>query len=124
MLNILTADPEDKSLTLNIPLKTEEEIEAVLNFFNDTIQWAGWNATPERTDAFKTYQCPILIKQKIIEKRRLHRSWHQLRTPESKRLFIAATQDSNNSSSASKHSDKALHLRNLLTNLCGRQSRK
>jgi hypothetical protein len=31
---------------LNISLKTEEDIEAAVNFFNDTVHWAGWNATP------------------------------------------------------------------------------
>jgi hypothetical protein len=31
---------------LNIPIKTEKDIEAAAIFFNDTIQWAGWNATP------------------------------------------------------------------------------
>jgi hypothetical protein len=36
----------NKRLTLNISLKTEEDIEAAVKFFNDTIQWAGWNATP------------------------------------------------------------------------------
>jgi hypothetical protein len=36
-----------KRLTLNIPLKIAEDIEAAVQFFNDTIQWAGWNTTPE-----------------------------------------------------------------------------
>jgi hypothetical protein len=43
-------------------LKTEEDIEAAVKFFNDTIQWAGWNAIAEHTDTLKTYDCPILIK--------------------------------------------------------------
>jgi hypothetical protein len=54
----------NERLTLNGSLKTEEDIEATVKFFNDTIQWAGWNATPEHTDRVKTYGCPILIKQK------------------------------------------------------------
>jgi hypothetical protein len=37
------------------------------------MQWAGWNATPEHTDKLKTYEYPILIKQKSEEKRRLRR---------------------------------------------------
>jgi hypothetical protein len=41
----------NERLILNVPLKTEEEIEAAVKFFNDTIQWAGW------------------LKQIIIEKR-------------------------------------------------------
>jgi hypothetical protein len=36
----------NQRLTLNVSLKTED-IEAEVKFFNDTIQQAGWNATPE-----------------------------------------------------------------------------
>jgi hypothetical protein len=55
-------------LTLNVSLKTEEDIEAAIKFFNDTVQWAGWNSWPEHTDMLGTYDCPILIKHKIEEK--------------------------------------------------------
>jgi hypothetical protein len=55
----------NQRLTLNVSLKTEEDIEAAVKFFNDTLQCAGWNATPEHTATLKTYDCPILIKQKI-----------------------------------------------------------
>jgi hypothetical protein len=41
-------------LTLNVSLKTEEDIEAAIKFFNDTIQWAGWNASSEHTETVKT----------------------------------------------------------------------
>jgi hypothetical protein len=79
-------------LTLNGSLKTEEDIQAAVKFFNDTVQWADWNTTPEHRDTLKIYGCPILIKQKIEEERRLLRGWQRLRTPESKRLFNTATQ--------------------------------
>jgi hypothetical protein len=39
----------NERLTSNVSLKTKEDIEAAVKFFNDTIQWAGWNATPEHT---------------------------------------------------------------------------
>jgi hypothetical protein len=68
----------NERLTLKVSLKTKEDTEATVEFFNDTIQWAGWNSTPEHTDTVKTYDCPILFKQKIEEKRRLHRDWHRL----------------------------------------------
>jgi hypothetical protein len=41
----------NERLTLKVSLKTEEDIEAAVKFFNDTIQWAGWNATPEHTQS-------------------------------------------------------------------------
>jgi uncharacterized protein YktA (UPF0223 family) len=83
----------NQRLPLNVSLKTEEDIEAAVKFFNDTIHWAGWDTSPEHTDILKTYDCPTLIKQQIEEKRRLCRSWHRLRTPESKRLLNTATQE-------------------------------
>jgi hypothetical protein len=43
----------NERLTLNVSLKIEEDIEATVKFLNDTIQWAGWNATPEHTDTLK-----------------------------------------------------------------------
>jgi hypothetical protein len=82
----------NQSLTLNVSLKTEEDTEAVVKFYNDTVQWAGWNAMPEQTDRLKTYECPILNNKKSKEERRLHSGWHQLRTPESKRLLNRGTQ--------------------------------
>jgi hypothetical protein len=82
----------NERLTLNIPLKTED-IEAAAKFFNATIQWGGWNATPEHKRMLEAYNCPINIKQKIEEKRRLRREWRCLQTPASKRLLNAATQE-------------------------------
>jgi hypothetical protein len=82
----------NERLTLNVSLKTEEDIEAAVKFFNDTIQWAGWKATPDHTDTLKTYDCPMLIKHKSEEKRLLRRDWHRLRTPQSKRLLNTGTQ--------------------------------
>jgi hypothetical protein len=45
----------NQRLTLNVSLKTKKDIEAALKFFNDTVQWAGWNATPEHTDTRLPY---------------------------------------------------------------------
>jgi hypothetical protein len=53
----------NQRVTSNVSLKTGEDIEAAAKFFNYTVQWAGWNATPEHTDMLKTNDCTILIKQ-------------------------------------------------------------
>jgi hypothetical protein len=58
----------NERVTLNASRKSEEDIEAAIKFFNDTIQWAGWNATPEHTDTLEAYDCLILSKQNIEEK--------------------------------------------------------
>jgi hypothetical protein len=102
------------------PLKPKK----ILKFFSDTVQWAGWNATPGHTDIFKTYECPILIKQKIEDKRRLRRGWHLLRTPESKRLLNTATQElkqllNNNKNDCIQTFRKVLRQQNRLTVPCG-----
>jgi hypothetical protein len=59
----------DETLTSGISLK-REDIEAAVNFVNGTIQWAGWNATPEQTETLKAYDYPILSKQNIKEKKK------------------------------------------------------
>jgi hypothetical protein len=79
----------NEKVTPKVSLKTEENIEAVKLF--DTIQWAYWNSTPEHTDVLTTLDCPIQIKLKNEEKRRLRKAWRRFRTPESKRLLNTAT---------------------------------
>jgi hypothetical protein len=59
-------------LTLNVPLMTEDDTVAAAKFFNDTIQWKSWTATPEHESPVKAYHCPIIIKQK---------NWRKKKTP-------------------------------------------
>jgi hypothetical protein len=61
----------NKRSFLKVPLKTEEDIEAAVTFFNDTMQWAVWNATPENTATPKANNCSILITK--LKKRRLQK---------------------------------------------------
>jgi hypothetical protein len=105
----MTSDTSSMRLILNISLKTKENIEAAVKFFNDTIQWEGWNTTPEHTDSLKTYDCPRLIKQKFEEKRRLCRGWHQLRTPESKGLLNTSAYELKQLLNSNKNDYKVLH---------------
>jgi hypothetical protein len=51
----------NERLTLNIPPKDEEDIEVSAVFFNDTIQWAGWNATPEHSRTLEAYDGYMLL---------------------------------------------------------------
>jgi hypothetical protein len=44
----------NQRITLNVSLKTKEDIEVAIKFFNNTVQWAGWNATPEHRDTLNT----------------------------------------------------------------------
>jgi hypothetical protein len=112
-------------LALNVSLKTGDDIEAAVKLFIDTIQQTGWNTTPEHTDTLKTYEYPILIKQKIEDIRRLRRVWHRLQTRERKDYLTQQHRNSNNSSkTTSKHSCNILHQQNALIVPCGRRPRE
>jgi hypothetical protein len=55
----------NESLTLNIPFKSEEDIEAAAKFFNDTIQWAGSNSRAKHKRTLEAYNYTIKIKKKF-----------------------------------------------------------
>jgi hypothetical protein len=50
-------------LTLQVPLRTGADIEAAVEFFNVTVQWASWMATPALPSASRIQGCPITIQQ-------------------------------------------------------------
>jgi hypothetical protein len=58
---------------LKVSLKIEEDIKATVKFFKDTIDWEGWTAATRNT-----YDCSILIKQKIEVKERFRKDWLRL----------------------------------------------
>jgi hypothetical protein len=66
---------------LQIPLKTPADVEAAVQLFTDTVQWAGWQATPTLPDRTRIHGCPIIIKQKLAEKRKLKTITRFLETP-------------------------------------------
>jgi hypothetical protein len=74
----------DRRLQLNIPLKTEEELNDAVEQFTNEIQKAAWEATPEQEDTEKDEDCPLSIKQKIAEKRRIRKAWKNSRSPNEK----------------------------------------
>jgi hypothetical protein len=81
------------NLTLHVPLQTDSHIDEAVKYFNETIQWAGWIATPETSCTPSFHTCSIFIKQKIAEQRRLRWEWQRNRTPMSKKLLNRASQD-------------------------------
>jgi hypothetical protein len=80
-------------LNTKVLLKTIAQTDDAAKYFNDMVHWACWNATPEHTHTSLPYDCPPIIKQKLAEKRRLRKAWHNLRTPASKTLFNKVTQE-------------------------------
>jgi hypothetical protein len=59
----------NERLTLSVSLKTADDIEDAVKFFNDTIQWVGWSGTAP----LHTYDCPTFLQHKLQEKRRLRK---------------------------------------------------
>jgi hypothetical protein len=57
---------------------------------SDTVQWAGWKATPPLPDRTGINACPLKIQQQLAAKCKLLRNWQHFRTPENKRLLNAA----------------------------------
>jgi hypothetical protein len=119
----------NERLILKVPLKTEEDIETAAKLFNDTMQWAGWNATPEHAAKHKANNCPIPIKQKIEEKEEDSAEIGTNSAP--RRAKGYSTQQHKNSSNFSttkmtafELSYKNSHQQNPLTIPCGRLPRK
>jgi hypothetical protein len=113
---------------LNVPLKTDADTEAAVKSFNDTVQWAGWKATPKHTAAHKIHDCPITNKksQKKEDSAEAGTDYEHQRVND---YLTQQPSTSNNSSIgtetiASKYSCKVLHQRNPPTIPCGRRPKK
>jgi hypothetical protein len=55
---------------LEIPLKTEIDIEEAVENITIAIQHAEWQATPNRNEQDFKEECPIVVKQKVAEKKK------------------------------------------------------
>ena len=77
----------DEQITLTIPLKTEIDIEEAAENIPKLIQNAAWQATPCRKDQTPTEECPIIIKQKLAEKRQARKRWQLTRAPQDKQRY-------------------------------------
>jgi ribulose 1,5-bisphosphate carboxylase large subunit-like protein len=54
----------DELITLEIPIKTEIDIEEAVENITKTIQKAAWQATPDRKEQNSKEERPIIVKQK------------------------------------------------------------
>lgn len=52
---------------------TNEEVELAINYLNTKIQNAAWESTPPMNSLGNTTHCPLNIKLKIVEKRKLRK---------------------------------------------------
>lgn len=81
----------EDNLKLNIPLKSQEDIERAVEHLNNTVVSAAYLATPEVKNTFNQADYPWDIRKKISERRNLRRTWHQTRNPEDKRALNRAS---------------------------------
>jgi hypothetical protein len=77
-------------LTLKIPLKTPEDIEEAVKLFNDTVQWAGWTATPNPPAPLRHTRLPSFRQTTPGRKTTTPQ---EMATPENKRLLNQAIRD-------------------------------
>lgn len=78
----------DNNINLETRLKTIKELEEIVDSLTKTIQNAAWNSTPTETlntGGITSY--PMVIKEKLAEKRRARRKWHNTRHPCDKTLY-------------------------------------
>uniref|UniRef100_A0A6P7FS38 Uncharacterized protein LOC114333509 n=1 Tax=Diabrotica virgifera virgifera TaxID=50390 RepID=A0A6P7FS38_DIAVI len=81
----------DNLISLNIPLKTENDIDVATEDLTTKIQQATWNATPIIYREGKANELPQSIKEKINIKRKLRKQWMKNRTLENRRKYNRAT---------------------------------
>lgn len=80
------------SISFDISLKSECDIDNAIQHLTKTIQDAAWKSTPEMEKRGEIQELPQHIKIAILEKRRLRRTWHISRNPLAKRHFNTAAQ--------------------------------
>lgn len=77
----------DELITLEIPLKTAHDVEIATEILSKSIQTSAWSATPESHETETTEECPMVIKEMIINKRQLRKRWSTTRATIDKRRF-------------------------------------
>lgn len=83
----------EELIDLQISLKTTQEIDQEVCKLTKAIQKAAWAATPEQKTLQQKNKCPIIIKQKIAEKRKLRQRWQNTRMEADKKMYNKAAKD-------------------------------
>lgn len=84
----------NQQLTLNISLKTPQELEGGIELLNEVIQISAKQATPPiKNIDQKQFNYPLYIKNMISNKRRLRRIWQNSRSPVDKANLNRAAQN-------------------------------
>ncbi|GAB0098472.1 hypothetical protein DMENIID0001_142100 [Sergentomyia squamirostris] len=103
----------DDRISLNIPLKNPEDIEAATEFITSAIQYASWSATPEKIVKGSKQFCPGNIKRMIADKRRLRRKWQKTRSRGDKTAFNVAVKELKRAMTAASNASLETYLSRL-----------
>lgn len=84
-------------LTLDVSLKSAEDIDNAVENLTRAIQTAAWGSTPEiQQTTFTRPNCSEVVKEAVSEKRRLRRTWMITRAPQDKSRLNQATRNLKN----------------------------
>lgn len=83
----------DEVITLNHRISNDEEIEEVVKYLTEIIQFASWTATPDTSEKVEIQNTPLYLRQMISEKRRMRRLWQRSRNPSVKRNLNRLTHE-------------------------------
>lgn len=103
----------DHLITLNISLKSEIEIEKAVESLTKSIQTAAWLATPDRNIQHLEEPCPIIVKEKIAQKRKIRKQWQTSKTAEDKMRLNKITKELKNLLYKLKNQGIQEYLKNL-----------
>lgn len=103
----------DEQIKLNIPLKTPAELDNAVIELTETIQRAAWSATPDHNSTTVNEKCPLIIKEKIQERRKLRKRWQITRSETDRKNFNNAAKDLKQLLKQIKNNDIQEYLSNL-----------
>ena len=72
---------------MEIPLKTERDTEKAVKNVNKAIRKAAWQTTPDKNEQNFKEERPVIVKQKVADKRKDCKRWKLQRVPQDKQRY-------------------------------------
>jgi hypothetical protein len=104
-----------ENLTLDVPLKANGDIEDNVHQVVQVIQQAAWNSTPNPHKSLNMDECAPMVKQKILEKRKMGKRWHTTRSPQDKANPNKSVKELKQLLNDEKQEDIQIYLESLTT---------
>lgn len=102
------------SINLQLPLKTNEDIEEAVEHFNSCIQKSAWHATPESSKTIpKSHSYPTNIRELVAKKRKARKLWQKTRHPTDKTALNSLTSQLRQLLSENRNQNVQAYLRDL-----------